>query len=111
MADIRTLFESLKKLKLPEQRLEPEALGLKIRESMADDRGFEALLKKAAAARAYTAPELIAIYNRALDRNERFGKSASKKKILEQLRAEREIMLSNDLSRETIKAHSKGNSS
>jgi hypothetical protein len=108
MADIRTLFESLKKLKLPAPKMPPRDLGERIRTSMNDDAAFESLLKRASAPRIYTAAELVEVYNVALDRNERFAKSASKKKIIDQLRAEREIMLSNDQARQTISAHTKG---
>jgi hypothetical protein len=101
----------LRKLKLPDPKLEPRELGERIRASVKDDRAFDTWIKKANAPRAYTAAELVEIYNTALDRKERFAKNVSKKKILDQLRAEREIMLSNDQARETITAHTKGGKS
>lgn len=108
MADLRTLLDAICGLKLQERRLSPEDLGVRIKNSIRDDRAFAALMAKAEAPRAYSATELIQVYNTALDRRERFAKNISKKKILGQLRAEREIILSNDFSRATIIAHAKG---
>lgn len=107
MADLNTLLAAISNLSLPEARLSPEDLGGRIRSSLRDERAFSALLAKAAAPRAYSASDLIVVYNTALERRERFASKVSKKKILDQLRAEREIMLGNDFARETIIAHAK----
>lgn len=106
MADIKTLLEAVRKLSLPAAVMPVEDFATKMREQYLDDREFVAMTKELLKPNAYSADDVKQVYNLVLERNQRFGKSVSKKKLVEQLIAEREIMISNDNAREVIRAHS-----
>jgi hypothetical protein len=106
MSDIATLLTAVRGLRLPRPKLTPSEFAQRIRAKFSDDSAFKQAIKELSAPGAYSASEIKEIYNLVLDRNQRFAAKASKKKILDDLVEEREIMLSNDQARAVISAHS-----
>jgi HPt (histidine-containing phosphotransfer) domain-containing protein len=107
MADIQALLNAIRGLRLPKAPEPASQIAVRVKNALNDDKKFKAVVRELGAPKAYTAAQLIEIYNGALDRNQRFPKSVTKKRILDQLSEEREIMLSNDFAGRVIAAHSK----
>ncbi len=106
MADIKTLLDAIRGLTLSRPKPKPSEIGDRLKAALADDSKFKSLLKELAAPRAYTAADLICVYNYALARNQRFPRKITKKRILDQLAEERDILISNDYAGRVIAAHS-----
>lgn len=106
MADIKSLLDAIRGIKLPQPKQSLSATAERVKASFSDDAKFRAIIRELSKPRAFTATEVAEIYNKSLDRNQRFAKSMTKKRILDQLAEEREILISNEYAGRVIAAHS-----
>lgn len=103
MVGLDEFTEALEKLLLPKQKPTPAQIAEKIRAAFGDDEQFDQYLDTLRAPKAYSADQLKEVYNLTLRRSRSFAKSASKKSVLDELVAERKIMLTNDNAFEVIR--------